>query len=116
MATTDVGRSAETVASDYLKSAGFKIVARNWRNRWCELDIVATKAGVIHFVEVKYRSNLDFGSGFEYITADKLERLARATSAYVASRRIKRSYQIDVVAVSGSIDQPVVELLENVTA
>lgn len=105
-----VGQRAETLAAAYLEERGFQIIDRNWRNRWCEIDLVARGGAVIHIIEVKFRSNPDYGSGFEYITADKLRRLKLAAEYYMASR--DQPYQIDVVAVSGQN----IELIENVTA
>lgn len=116
MDTTDLGRQAEDQVCQHLKAAGYQILARNWRNRYCEIDIVAAKAQVVHIIEVKYRSNPDYGSGFEYITADKLNRLSRAASAFMTTRRTSQPYQIDVAAVSGELAKPAIELMENVTA
>lgn len=92
MASTDLGNRAETLAARYLEARDFKILERNHRTRWSELDILAEKDGVIHVVEVKYRSNPNYGSGFDYITADKLKRLTRAASALMS--RHDKPYQI----------------------
>jgi len=116
VSTTDLGQRAETAACGYLEGQGYKIIARNWRNRWCELDIVAEKAGVVHIVEVKYRSNLDYGTGLEYIGHDKLKRLTRAASMFMTSHGRGRPYQIDVIAISGELNQPAIMLAENITA
>ncbi|GAC1371986.1 MAG: hypothetical protein NVSMB39_6180 [Candidatus Saccharimonadales bacterium] len=43
-------------------------LGRNWRNRWCEIDIVARRGAQIHFVEVKYRRNVSYGYASEYIS------------------------------------------------
>ena len=48
-----VGEIGENVASEYLKKKGFKILERNYWKKWGELDIIAQKGDVIHFVEVK---------------------------------------------------------------
>lgn len=82
MSTTSAGRTAETDAAHYLEQQGYRILDRNWRNRWCELDIVAQRAGVVHFVEVKYRANTSYGLPAEYINRDKITRLTRAAVAY----------------------------------
>jgi Holliday junction resolvase-like predicted endonuclease len=77
-ATVTLGRAAEALAAEWLAAAGFAIVDRNWRTRWCELDLVATRGNRIHIIEVKYRRRADFGSGAECITPDKAARLQRA--------------------------------------
>jgi len=112
--STELGARAEELAADYLESLDFTILGRNHRTRWSELDIVAEKDGTIHMIEVKYRSNPNYGTGFEYITADKLGRLTRAAEALMAHR--DQPYQIDVVAVSGDLDHPSLNLIENITA
>ena len=50
---------------------GHEIIERNWRTRYCEIDIVSIKDDVLWFTEVKYRKNDDFGSGLEVITTKK---------------------------------------------
>jgi putative endonuclease len=117
LSTVEVGRAAETVAAEWLSKAGFTIVDRNWRNRWCEIDIVAEREGVISFVEVKYRRRPDFGTGFEYITPDKIRRLQRAALMWLSSHyRTSTTYQIDVIAVSGYPKPQKVDYLPNAIA
>lgn len=114
MSTTERGRRAETMAADYLTERGLEIVARNWRTRWCELDVVARSSDGLHFVEVKYRANPDYGTGFDYITRDKQLRLARAVESWCQHHRYAGPYQIDVISVTGDLDrQPQIEWLPN---
>ncbi len=113
--STEVGRQAEAAAADYLEQQGFKILGRNWRNRWCEIDIVAQSGDkTVHFVEVKHRRTDLFGSGFEYVTADKQNRLARAAQVWMAQNGTDRPFQIDVISITGSLAHPKIEYLENV--
>lgn len=103
MSTVEVGQAAETLAANWLTQRGFRIIDRNWRTRWCELDIVAESGGTIHIIEVKYRRRSDFGTGFEYITRDKASRLQRAALMWMHNNHFhNRPYQIDIIAVSGS--------------
>jgi len=114
MSTTERGRLAESAAADYLETRGFLVLARNWRTRWHEVDIVAQHGPVLHFIEVKYRQNHRYGSGFDYISHDKLQRLARAASNWCQIKHYTGDYQIDAISVSGA--KPfVIELIENVT-
>lgn len=115
MASTDVGRRAEAEARGFLEESGFRILATNWRNRWCEIDLVASRGEVIHVIEVKYRSNLDFGSGLEYITPSKLDRLSRAAEIFMLKHHLDYPYQIDVIAITGDLAKPTLELIENIT-
>jgi putative endonuclease len=114
VSTVSVGRAAEQQAADYLAAQGYEIVGRNWRNRWCELDIVARKAGVFHFVEVKYRADTRFGYAAEYISRDKSSRLMRAALAWNQAHRYWGPYQIDVISVEGPANSAVITFMENV--
>lgn len=114
--SVSVGRVAEDQAAAYLESRGFTVIARNWRNRWCELDLVARSTTGIHFVEVKYRRSAAYGTPFEYISRDKVSRLRRAALAWSQAHRYSGSYQIDVISVLGSLDRPQIEHLPNAIA
>jgi len=108
------GREAENLAAVWLQRRGFQILDRNWRTRWCELDIIARSDAGIHIIEVKYRARPDFGTGFEYITPDKIRRLRRAAQMWLRARPpINVAYQIDVIAVSGSPKPKYIEYLPN---
>lgn len=113
MTTFDIGRQAETAAADYLKKQGFKIIEQNWRTRWCEIDIVATKARVIYFVEVKYRQSSAQGSGLEYVTPKKLEQMQFAAENWVREHDWPGEYQLAVVELSGD-DFAVTNFIEDI--
>ncbi len=98
--STAIGRAAEDRAADYLKKNGYKIIARNWRTRWCEVDIVAQKQNTIYFVEVKYRSNNHWGDGLEYITPRKLQQMNYAAEFWIASNRATGDYCLSAIALS----------------
>jgi putative endonuclease len=113
MSTVEVGRAAEQQAADYLVAQGFMLVGRNWRNRWCELDIIARRGPVLHFVEVKYRQDVRYGYAAEYISYDKSRRLMRAALAWNQAHSYNGPYQIDVVSVEGNAAAPAISIIEN---
>lgn len=76
------GNRGEDIASIYLEQRGYKIVGRNWRTRWCEIDIVANKNNDIYFIEVKYRSNDIYGDPLEYITTKKEQQMRFAAEVW----------------------------------
>ena len=115
MSTTSTGRAAEAVAAEYLVRRGFALLDRNWRNRWCELDIVAAQGGRLHFVEVKYRATSFFGAPAEYVNHDKLVRLQRAALAYNQAHGHHGTYQIDVISLTGPLEHPAVDYLADIT-
>jgi putative endonuclease len=111
---TSIGRAAELQAAAYLERSGYSILDRNWRNRWCELDIVAKRGTVVHFVEVKYRATTAFGAPAEYIRHDKTTRLIRAALAWNQAHRHMGPYQIDLVSLTGPLEHPVIDHVPNI--
>ena len=111
---TESGNRAETLAAEYLEAKGLKIIDRNWRNRWCELDIVARSQNGVHIVEVKYRARTIWGGAAEYVTPDKVDRLRRGAAAWQQAHRYTGPIQIDVVTVEGELTSPAVEWLQSV--
>ncbi len=111
--STAIGQEGEDQATEYLQAHGFKIMARNWKNRWCEIDIVAKKDKSIHFVEVKYRKSAVHGSGFDYITPKKLKQMRFAAQAWVGEHKWDGDFQLDAVEIDGVSGQLV--YLENVS-
>ncbi|BBG64934.1 predicted endonuclease distantly related to archaeal Holliday junction resolvase [Hydrogenimonas sp.] len=102
------GDIAESAAVEFLKKEGCRIVGRNVSCRFGEIDIVAEKSGVLHFVEVKS------GRGFEpiyNITPAKLSKLLRTIEWYIQKKRIDMPYQLDALVVKGSK----CEWIENIT-
>lgn len=101
MTTVESGRRAESVAADFLERKGCKIANRNWRTRWCEIDVVATQGNVVYLCEVKYRVSMAQGSGVEYITTKKLHRMKFAAEFWVVSHNWQGEYQLCAIEVSG---------------
>lgn len=97
------GQAGEALAGRYLESLGFLILARNYRCRSGELDLVALDGDVTVFVEVKERSSSSHGEGFEAVTFGKRRRLVRAARLYAASRGLIESrLRFDVVSIDRS--------------
>lgn len=106
----ETGVIGEEVAAKYLINKGFSVIDRNYRRKWGELDIIARKKGVIHFVEVKTVSRRSFGGHFEqeinyYKPEDnmhpwKIKRLQRALQTYLLEKRMdKEEWQFDLACV-----------------
>lgn len=73
----ELGRAGERLAAEYLHTNGYVVLARNWRCRAGELDLVATVSGLLVIAEVKTRSGRGFGAPAEAVTADKAARIRR---------------------------------------
>ena len=102
MSSYTTGHAAEERAARYLTGQGFRVRELNWRTKFCEIDIVAEKAGRIHFVEVKYRANSAWGSAMEYITPHKLKRMRFAAGFWLARNRWPGETQLAVISIDGS--------------
>ena len=108
-----VGRLGEDAAALWYESHGYQVVARNWRVREGELDIVAASNLVVVFCEVKTRSSNAFGSPFEAVTASKQARIRKLALLYLdANPQSRRSLRFDVAAVTPGRDGPNVEIIE----
>lgn len=113
MQTTMIGRRAEEVAAEYLERRGYAIIGRNWRQRDCEIDVIAQKDGCVHFVEVKYRSSDIAGSGLEYIDSKKLLRMSYAAQRWTHANRWRGPYVLSAVEVSDALFE-VTEYIESI--
>lgn len=101
MTSFEMGRQAENVAAAYMERQGCTVVDRNWRTRWCEIDIVACRHGTIYFCEVKYRSQSYQGYGLEYITPRKLRQMRFAAALWIADHSDGAHYELCAIEVSG---------------
>jgi putative endonuclease len=100
--SVSIGQIGEERATLYLQEHGVHIVARNYRTRRGELDIVAQDGDTLCFVEVRLRTENSFGSPLETVVARKQRRLVYAAMEYLArhSRSMnKYACRFDVIAV-----------------
>lgn len=112
--STNLGNTAEDLAATYLESQGWEIIARNWRTKRSELDIIASSNNIVHIIEVKYRRSNSFGGGLDYITPDKIRRLRNAAMMWSAANNYQGDIHIDIVSVEGSLANPVISIEQNV--
>jgi putative endonuclease len=80
------GARAEELCAELLRKAGLRVLARNWRCRHGEIDLVAEEGGTLVFAEVRYRSGERFGGAAESVTAAKQARLIAAARLYLMRR------------------------------
>lgn len=102
MNTTDIGKQAEDIVASELRVRGYKIVAQNWRTRFCEVDIIATKNRVVFFIEVKYRKTDTWGDGLDAISPKKLQQMTFAAELWVHNQKWARDYELMAVSASGN--------------
>ena len=97
---SEVGAWGEAIAAKRLAEQGYTVLARNWRSGHGELDIIAERAGIITFVEVRTRRSHAYGSPEESITRRKRAKLIHTAQAYLeANAMTEAQWQIDVIAI-----------------
>ena len=97
----DLGALGERIAVDHLASQGLRIIDRNWRCRYGELDVIAAEGdGTVVFVEVKTRTGDGFGGVEEAVSPRKVRRIRRLAGVWLAGQdRGWTHVRIDVVGV-----------------
>jgi putative endonuclease len=95
------GAVAEDAACGILRQNGYLIVARNWRTRLGESDIVARDGDILVFVEVKARSGTGFGGAEAAVDTAKRRRLVATARAFLAATGCELASRFDVVAIEG---------------
>ena len=109
------GADAEELCAQLLRKAGLRILARNWRCRHGEIDLVAEDRGTIVFAEVRLRRNARFGDAGESITAAKRARIIAAARLYLAARRADCDCRFDVLLLD-RLDGAGIEWIRNAFA
>lgn len=117
---SEVGQLGEDIAERYLKKKRYKIVERNYRERWGEIDIIAkSPKKVLVFVEVKTVSGPDPSiTAEDQLTRAKLSKLQRTAELYAngpGARRVKRGgWRIDLLAITIDGDEATVKHYRNI--
>ena len=93
------GNYGESLAFDFLQQQGFVVLERNWRYKHCEVDIICQKNNILHFVEVKTRTNQKFGNPEESISQKKMNALKKVAEEYLIQHTEFVQIQFDVVAI-----------------
>jgi putative endonuclease len=96
---TDQGQQAEDLALAHLQKQGLKLLARNYRCKGGEIDLIMQDGKTLVFVEVRYRKSARFGGALESVTAIKQARLIHCASHYLARHGLNTPARFDVVAL-----------------
>jgi putative endonuclease len=96
-----LGGDKEHLAADFLKRQGLRLIERNHRCRFGEIDLVMGAGAVLVFVEVRYRGSARFGSPAESVDRHKQRRLIAAANHYLTVHPSVLPCRFDVVAISG---------------
>lgn len=108
-----LGFWGEMRARRYLKSNGYKIVRRNYKSPFGEVDIIAEKEDVTAFIEVKTRTSDSFGAPNEAVDSRRRDRYKNAARYYFARRQIDCTVRFDVIEVKKEGGKSAVNHIEN---
>jgi putative endonuclease len=103
------GNLAEDRAVSYLEDLGYLIIERNFYSRFGEIDIIASNANILHFVEVK--SAQDYELAVQNITPSKINKLIKTLNVYMKKNSLDVAFTIDAVIVTPTE----IEMIENIT-
>ena len=115
----ELGAKGEEIAVRYLQSREYKILERNYRIRFGEIDIIAEQGENLVFIEVKTRADKHFGSPFESVTKRKQKQLSKVALEYISKKDWhNRPARFDVVGIElqegeNTFQNAAIELLQN---
>jgi len=95
----ETGKKGEQIAADFLRKKGYEILEMNWRHRRAEVDIIAKKAEIVIFVEVKTRTDDAFGNPASFVNAKKERFLANAANAYMEKIGHYDEIRFDIIGI-----------------
>ena len=102
----DTGKIGEELAVDWLQQQDFTVLLRNWRFKRFEMDIIAEKSRVLHFIEVKTRRGDAFGYPEEIVNRRKIRRMLRTGTAFQFQHPQWKQVQYDILSITLVQHQP----------
>ncbi len=94
------GSMGEEMAVLYLQQNGFVLLHQNWRHGHWEVDVIAHKNSVLHFIEVKTRRTKNFGHPEESVNKKKIQNLVNASEEYLYQNPEWKRIQFDVLSIT----------------
>lgn len=95
----ETGRQGEELAVEWLLAQGFAILHKNWKYSYFELDLIASRDNILHFIEVKTRTTDTYGHPEEGVTVKKLERLMNAGEEFLYQNPEWKRIQYDILSI-----------------
>ena len=108
--TKEIGDIGEEYAVNYLKKHRYKILSRNYRERFGEIDIIAEKKGTVAFVEVKTRHQNPLTQPFEAVDTNKQKKIYKTSLSYIYENNLNSQYRFDVCEVF--VDRDTLKLIQ----
>jgi|YelNatPaOPRAMG01_1025707.scaffolds.fasta_scaffold00411_4 putative endonuclease len=96
------GKKGEEIAQNFFSERGYKIIARNYRTRYGEIDLICSKGNLLVFVEVRRRNRKGFGEPQESLSGKKIEKIKRTAEYFLAERGINdKEIRFDLFCIAG---------------
>lgn len=109
-----IGQITENIATKYIENINYKILERNFRCNFGEIDIIADDNGYIVFIEVKYRSTTIKGLPREAVNRHKQKTIIAVAQYYIMIKNLYNvNFRFDVVELLGDINKPEINLIKN---
>lgn len=110
----ELGKTGEQLAADYLCDLGYSIIRKNWRHSRYEIDLIALKDEVLHFIEVKTRRSQRYGLPEDDVDRRKLKSLIHAGEAFLTKYPYWKRIQFDILSITISRDKNEYFFIEDV--
>lgn len=101
------GNLGEAMAVNYLAAIGYCMLHQNWQYSHWEIDIIASKGGILHFIEVKTRRTKKFGHPEEAVSKKKIQNLINAAEEYLYRQPQWKRIQFDILSITMIKNEPV---------
>jgi putative endonuclease len=112
----ELGKAGEKLAELHLAENGFTILHRNWRCGHEEIDLIATKNNLLHFIEVKFRSSDQHSYPESAVNKKKIKILLRAIDQFLFSNPQYDDFRLDILAITQmGNEEPSYFFIEDVT-
>ncbi len=96
----ELGKEGELLAEAWLVKKGFRILQKNWRFSRYEIDIVAIKDGLPHFIEVKTRSSYLYGQPEDHVKPKKIRDLLKGVDEYLYQHPEYNNFHLDILSIT----------------
>jgi putative endonuclease len=101
----EIGKAGEKLAEAYLAGKGYKILHRNWRCGHEEIDLIASKNELLHFVEVKYRSSNHHSYPEQAVNKKKVKTLLKGIEQFLYQHPQYNDFRLDILSITERANQ-----------
>lgn len=108
-----IGQNAENIVASYLSKQGYKLIAKNVRYPFGEIDLILLDKDTMVFCEVKYRRHTSYGLPLEAVNSKKQQKILLAAKAYLSSYKSMPWCRFDVVTITGDLLNPIIDHIKD---